>query len=94
MIRDTPTDRTSIELLTDDELDAMLEVIRERRLKLVKQMQDLEAARHNARREVIAGKVEKHFEMLVKEMQGFDKHIEKVEKRLLKIRALRLELEW
>ena len=56
---DTPFNRLSLERLTDDELDAMLQVIRERRLKLVKQMQEQEAAKHAAQRELIVGKVSK-----------------------------------
>ncbi|NJL54621.1 hypothetical protein HC928_05060 [bacterium] len=93
-MKDTPTMRASIETLTDDELDAMLESIRERRLKLVQQMVELEAAKHAAKREVISGKVSKHFAMLKKELTKVDNDIEKISARLLKIRALRLELDW
>lgn len=91
---DTPFNRLSIERMTDDELDAMLLTIRESRLKLVQQMQELEAAKHAAQRDLLVGKVSKQFDMLAKELAKVDAVIEKVATRIMKIHALRLEMDW
>lgn len=90
---DTPTHRAVITEMSDESIDAMLLTMRDRRLSIVRAMQDAELAKRNVYIEHQREKLNKQLEMLKKELATVDKSLDKAEQRVLKIRALRLEIE-
>ncbi len=76
-----------------DELDALIDTIRERRLKSVRIYEESEKLRHLARIEGLEVQYDKQLEMFRKELERVDKHIDRLELRTLKLRAIRLEIE-
>jgi len=85
--------RQDITEMSDDEIDALLVPIRERRLKMaVLHRQALELKEEKARGKA-REKLGDQIRMLEKELASMDKLIEKLDKRVLNIRALRLEIE-
>jgi hypothetical protein len=90
---DTPIDRKDIAQMTDEQIDEMLEGIRERRLKLVAVYEAGQQLRKEKAHERAADKLDKQLEMFKKDFDQLEKVIAKLEKRALNVRALRLELE-
>ena len=85
--------RKDITQMTDDEIDVMLLPIRERRLKMAKLHQEAIALKEEKARGKAQVKLADQIRMLEKELASMDKLIEKLDKRVLNIRALRLEIE-
>lgn len=79
--------------MTDDDLIAFLDGVRERRLKYFEVYKEKERMKQEAHLEKVKGKVEKQFEMLKKEIDRMDRLIEALDKRVTNIRALRIELD-
>jgi len=93
MQADTPIALANITKLTQDERDAMLFLIRERRLKAVKVYEALTLQQSEARREVLDSQWSKALEMFKKGLAATDKAILNLEARSTKLRAIELELE-
>ena len=90
---DTPIELTNISEMSNDDLDALIVGIQERRMKPVRIYTENQMLKAQARKMGLEKKTEKQFEMFEKELKRVDKAIEALEKRALNIRALRLELE-
>ena len=90
---DTPTKRVNVLDMSDKELEVFLTGIRERRLKSVKIFEEGELLREEARKKQLDKSLEHELKMSQKEIAQLDKVIEKVEKRTVKIRAIKLQLE-
>lgn len=78
--------------LSDDDLDRLLEDIRERRLAAINIFKEKEKMKAEAQAEKQRSKIEKQFDMLKKEIDQMDKVIAKIEKRVTGIRAIQVEL--
>lgn len=90
---DTPVHRTTITEAKENEYLAMLEGIRARRLKILKQKQEADEAKKKAKTEKLLEKYTHQLSILEKELTRLDKAIDKCEDRIFKIRAMRLEIE-
>tara|TARA_B100000131_G_scaffold177682_1_gene171454 strand:- start:4 stop:288 length:285 start_codon:yes stop_codon:yes gene_type:complete len=90
---DTPTDRVNVIEMDDKQLEAFITGIRERRLRAVKIFEEGELLREEARKKKLDKSLEHELKMLQKEIAQIDKVIEKLEKRIIKVRAIKLQLE-
>lgn len=92
-MQDTPIERTSIEHMTNDEIDEMLLRIRDRRLKLAKAYEEAIAIQDAQLEEDQREVLEKALSSIKKDVDRIDKYLDKLDAKVNKIRALRLELE-
>jgi len=90
---DTPINLTNISEWSDDDVEAHLHNIRERRMRPVKVYEEMSILRAAAKREGLEEVLKKQLEMFVKESERADKAISNLEKRSTRLRALRLELD-
>jgi hypothetical protein len=90
---DTTTHRATVSELPEDIALQHLESIMARRLRARREYEDTLKQKDAAKRETISASLVKHLEMMKKELATLDKAFEKVEVRVNKIRASRLELE-
>ena len=90
---DTPINLTNISEWSDDDVEAHLHNIRERRMRPVKVYEEMSMLQAAAKREGLEEIVKKQLEMFVKESERADKAINNLEKRSTRLRALRLELD-
>ena len=90
---DTPIKLADISKMSDEQLDAMIHIIRERRLKPVRDFEEMSALKAEAIRQGLNKQLNKQLEMIEKELSRADKAIEKIELRAIKLRALKLEIE-
>jgi hypothetical protein len=87
---DTPIIRASIEQLTEEDLHARLDQLRERRLKAYTIYQaGIELKARAAADKALAG-LDKKLDQLKKQLETVDKALDKLEKLTLDIQALRL----
>ena len=90
---DTPINLTNISEWSDDDVEAHLHNIRERRMRPVKVYEEMSMLQAAAKREGLEEILKKQLEMFVKESERADKAISNLEKRSTRLRALRLELD-
>tara|TARA_R110000765_G_scaffold159312_2_gene263082 strand:- start:36 stop:326 length:291 start_codon:yes stop_codon:yes gene_type:complete len=90
---DTPINLTNISEWSDDDVEAHLHNIRERRMRPVKVYEEMSILQAAAKREGLEEVLKKQLEMFVKESERADKAISNLEKRSTRLRALRLELD-
>tara|TARA_R110000803_G_scaffold159622_1_gene223686 strand:- start:894 stop:1184 length:291 start_codon:yes stop_codon:yes gene_type:complete len=90
---DTPINLTNISEWSDDDVEAHLHNIRERRMRPVKVYEEMSMLQAAAKREGLEEILKKQLEMFVKESERADKAINNLEKRSTRLRALRLELD-
>lgn len=90
---DTPIELTDLTKMSNEDLDALITNIRERRLAPIKAYNDALLLKEQARVAGLEKQLDKALEMFDKERDRADKAIEKLEARALKIRALRLEID-
>jgi hypothetical protein len=90
---DTPINLTNISEWSDDDVEAHLHNIRERRMRPVKIYEEMSILQAAAKREGLEEVLKKQLEMFVKESERADKAISNLEKRSTRLRALRLELD-
>ena len=90
---DTPINLTNISEWSDDDVEAHLHNIRERRMRPVKVYEEMSILQAAAKREGLEEILKKQLEMFVKESERADKAINNLEKRSTRLRALRLELD-
>lgn len=93
MEKTMPIKLETIDQMTDEEIDARLVGIRERRLAPVKAYEELTLMKAAARRENLEEQLNKQLAMFEKELERADKAIDKIEQRSTKLRAIRLEIE-
>lgn len=90
---DTPIALISIDKMDHSTRDALLEGIRERRLRPVKAYEELTLMQAQARKENLETQWAKQLEMFKKDLTRADKAMEKLEARGTKLRAIELEIE-
>tara|TARA_R100000008_G_scaffold79857_2_gene61848 strand:- start:459 stop:758 length:300 start_codon:yes stop_codon:yes gene_type:complete len=90
---DTPIKLANISEMSDEDLDAMIHNIRERRLKPVRDYEELSALKAEAIKQNLGKQLSKQLEMFEKELGRVDRALEKIEGRAIKLRALKLEIE-
>ena len=90
---DTPIKLTDISEMSDKELDAMIYNIRERRLKPVRDFEELSTLKAAALKQNLGKQLTRQLDMFEKELARADKALEKIEVRAIKLRALKLEIE-
>ena len=90
---DTPIKLTNISEMSDKELDAMIYNIRERRLKPVRDFEELSTLKAAALKQNLGKQLTRQLDMFEKELARADKALEKIEVRAIKLRALTLEIE-
>lgn len=93
MADDTPIDRADISSLSDDELEAMLLKIRERRLRLLRLYEEAKALQDARLEQDKREELEDALSTVTKDVERVEKAITKVEAKINKIRALRLEFD-
>jgi glutaredoxin 2 len=89
---DTATHRQTIEDMSDDELDALLDILRKRRLRAASQHQQTLAARKAVRDEKSRARMERALTALQKKIDRVEAALDAIDKDIVKIRVLRLEL--
>ena len=93
MKSDTPIKLPNISEMSDKELDAMIYNIRERRLKPVRDFEELSTLKAEALKQNLGKQLTRQLDMFEKELARADKALEKIEVRAIKLRALKLEIE-
>lgn len=88
---DTPIHLRTVLEMSDDDLDALLTDKRERRLIIQRHREEAVQARVQVSSVTIGKRIDKYLAMLTKELGVLDRAMEKCEKRVLDIRALRLQ---
>ena len=78
--------------MSDDELDTEIAQRRERRLKSFKVYQEAQELARQRRGEQLTKKLDKQLEMFAKELARLDTLLDKLDKRALNIRGVRLEM--
>jgi hypothetical protein len=90
---DTPTHRLTIAEMDDADIEIQLEGTRIRRLQALNTYQQAQALKMEAKTEKQYDRLIKLCNMMEKDFIAANKAIEKLEKRALDIRSLRLEIE-
>jgi|TARA_R100001530_G_scaffold72874_2_gene51428 hypothetical protein len=90
---DTPIHRKHAGEMSDEEHEAFIDGIRERRLAPIKAYEEAVLLRAEARKQHLEGQLDKQLEMFEKEMVRAEKVMDALEKRSIKLRAIKLELE-
>lgn len=85
--------RRLVSEMSDDELDQLLEAKRARRDAVIQEQQATRAARSRVSSLTGGKKIDHQLHMLTKEVEALDKALDKVDKRVLNIRALRIQYE-
>jgi len=89
---DTEIELASFDQLTDDEREALIADIRERRLSAFIVYEELQEERKQAKNEKIRQQIVHMCKMFEKDLGRADKAIAKVEDRVRKIRIMRMEI--
>lgn len=92
-INDSPINRTTIEQLTDDQLDEFIDGMRERRMRVYRHYEEAKKLEKEMREGRLRERLAKHLELLEKELNRITRALDKIDERVVKIRALRLEIE-
>ena len=90
---DTPVHRRDIREMSEDEVDAFILDLRERRKRPVRQFLEDQLLKKEAKAEAIREQLEKQLDMLQKDMERAERAVVKMEQRARKIRGLKLELD-
>jgi hypothetical protein len=83
----------SVDQLSDEQLDSLLEGIRTRRLAAYKHYEAAQQAKQEAHDDRLRDSLARELRMFEKEHEVILGKLDKLEKRVLKVRAIRLELE-
>ena len=90
---DTPMQRRSIDEISPEQCEELIDGIRARRLKSVREHAEMLALKAKQRDERLIEQIIHEDEMFTRQLERTDAAIEKLEKRALRIRALKLELD-
>ena len=93
MITDTPTHRQTIAELSLEDLDAELDVLRERRLTLSRQLTQLSATKRAQHMAAAIAKFDRGREKVRRAIERLIEATMKIENEMNKLRALQLEVE-
>lgn len=93
MKEDSPIALANLTKMSNEEREALLVVIRERRLAPVRAYEELSLMQTQARKEQLETQWTKQLGMFHKELERADKAMTKLEQRGTKLRALELEIE-
>ena len=93
MEADTPISLANITQMSDEEREAHITLIRERRLAPVHAYEELTAMQALVRKETLELQWLKQIEMFIKNLVTADKAMDTLEKRGTKLRAIKLEME-
>ena len=93
MQSDTPLRRACLSEMTDDEVDAWVLGIRDRRAHPIKVFNEAKALAKEVRDEKLRERIAQQLKLLDKDQKQIEKAMERVELRTLKIRAIMLEIE-
>lgn len=92
-IPDTPTHRLTIDELSLDQLDALLDEIRDRRLHIIATVEKQRLEKEESRLRAKHGQFEKLRIKLMDKCMKVGEMLDKLENEVNKLRALKLELE-
>lgn len=90
---DTPIVYRSIEDMDDDEIDELVDELRQRRLQPVLVFQEHERVRKETAQDGLREALTKQCNMFKKEQERANAAIEKLEQRAARIRAIRIQLD-
>lgn len=91
--QDTETHRATVAELTPELAEAMLDAIRDRRLRLAAQYEQKQREKAQARSVRVQQMYDKALEQVKKKLEAADKALDAVEEKINRMRAFRLELE-
>lgn len=92
-MKDNPLHRIEIREMTVPQLDLFLEGIREQRLAPLRIYKEAQALKKRLLDERLIAKLDKHIKMMGKEIEAFDKVLAKLEKRVINIKAIKVEID-
>lgn len=90
---DTPIHRRDIREMPEDEVDAFVHQLRERREAPIRQYFEDQQLKKEARAECIRVDLEKQLDLLARDMDRAEKAVVRMEQRARKIRGIKLELD-
>jgi len=93
MEADTPITLADLTKMSPEEREALLSLIRDRRMKPVRVYEELSLMQTEARKEQLETQWAKALEMFKKDLERADKAMTNVQQRATKLRALELEIE-
>ena len=93
MKADSPIALANLTKMSNEEREALLVIIRDRRLAPVRAYEELTLMQAQARKEQLETQWTKQLGMFQKELERADKAMTKLEQRGTKLRALELEIE-
>jgi len=93
MKADSPIALANLTKMSNEEREALLVIIRDRRLAPVRAYEELTLMQSQARKEQLETQWTKQLGMFQKELERADKAMTKLEQRGTKLRALELEIE-
>jgi 2-hydroxychromene-2-carboxylate isomerase len=89
---DSPIDIKSIASMTNDDIEALVHNIRERRMKPIRDYEEMTEMRRLALKEGLEKQFDKQIEMFTKELERANRAVDKLEERSIKLRALRMQI--
>ena len=93
MSKDSPITRETIDSMTDEHCEAVLEGLRERRMRALREYETMLALKRATLIAKHRAQFEQHIRMFNKENAAAEKAITKLQVRALKITALREQIE-
>jgi|TARA_R110002167_G_scaffold307972_4_gene512604 hypothetical protein len=93
MKADTPISLADLTKMSPEEREALLSLIRDRRMRPVRIYEELSLMQAEARKEHLEKQWAKALEMFAKELERADRAMDKVQQRGTKLRAIELEIE-
>jgi len=93
MEADTPITLADLTKMSPEEREALLSLIRDRRMKPVRVYEELSLMQTEARKEQLETQWAKALEMFKKDLERADKAMTNVQQRATKLRALEMEIE-
>ena len=89
----SPIDVQTIIAMNDDDIEALIHNIRERRMKPIHDYEEMTEMRKLALKEGLEKQYDKQMEMFAKQLAHADRVLDKLEDRSRKLRALRMQIE-
>jgi hypothetical protein len=89
---DSPIDIQSIAEMTNDDIEALVHNIRERRMRPIRDYEEMTEMRRLALKEGLEKQFDKQIEMFAKELERANRAVDKLEERSIKLRALRMQI--
>ena len=90
---DTPAHRQSVEELREDQIEQHLVGVRTRRLQAARIYEENQLASKQVNDVRLAAKYKQQLTILERELASLDKLMDKIDKRCLNVRGIRMEIE-